>query len=110
MIEIIDKRKCVGCNACTQRCPVNCISMHEDEEGFLYPHVDLSKCIDCGMCEKVCPVIHQSPPQEPHHVYAAKNNDIQIRKASSSGGLFTALAQKVIAQGGVVFGAGFNPQ
>lgn len=52
MIQILDKHNCCGCNACVQKCPKQCISMHEDEEGFLYPIVDFAKCIDCHLCEK----------------------------------------------------------
>ena len=54
MLQITDKSKCCGCNACVQRCPKQCIVMHEDEEGFLYPQVDVTLCVDCGLCEKVC--------------------------------------------------------
>lgn len=55
MIEIIDKHSCCGCSSCVQKCPKKCISMYEDDEGFLYPVVDKEKCIDCGLCEIVCP-------------------------------------------------------
>ncbi len=108
MIYITDKQDCVGCNACTQRCPTSCISMQEDEEGFLYPYVNQSKCIHCGLCEKVCPVIHQASPGEPINTFAAKNMDDSIRRKSSSGGVFHALACNVLNEGGVVFGARFN--
>lgn len=108
MISITDKKDCCGCSACVQRCPKQCISMQEDEEGFLYPVVDTAHCIDCGLCEKVCPVIHQDAPREPKSVYAAKNPDDSIRISSSSGGGFTLLAEQVIARGGVVFGARFD--
>ena len=40
MINIIDKHNCCGCGACVKRCPKQCITMHEDNEGFLYPHVE----------------------------------------------------------------------
>ena len=56
MIEIKDKSKCSGCSACYSVCPKNCISMIEDEEGFLYPTVNKDDCIECGLCEKVCPL------------------------------------------------------
>ncbi|MEG1581426.1 MAG: 4Fe-4S binding protein, partial [Bacteroidaceae bacterium] len=108
MIEILDKKDCCGCNACVQRCPKQCIAMQEDEEGFIYPKVDASLCIECGLCEKVCPVMNQKAPRKPLKVYAAKNNDEKIRMKSSSGGVFTALAEKTISNGGVVFGARFN--
>lgn len=108
MIEIVEKSDCVGCEACVQRCPKQCIVMKEDAEGFLYPQIDIEKCIDCGLCERVCPVINQGEPRKPLVAYAAKNQDESVRLSSSSGGVFTALAEYVIAQGGVVFGARFD--
>ena len=108
MIQIEDKAKCCGCGACVQRCPKNCILLKEDGEGFLYPVVDKDNCVDCGLCEKVCPVLNQGEERKPLYVYAAKNEDEEIRKKSSSGGVFTLLAVQVIKNGGVVFGARFN--
>lgn len=108
MIDIKEKKNCCGCEACVQRCPKSCITMREDNEGFLYPEVDKNICIDCGLCEKVCPVINQAEERKPLAVYAAKHKDEQIRMASSSGGAFTAIAESVIDEGGVVFGARFN--
>ena len=108
MIEIKDKKDCCGCSACVQKCPKQCISLKEDDEGFLYPVVDKEACIDCGLCEKVCPVLHQGEPHKPLKVYAAKNQDEEIRRQSSSGGIFTLLAEKTIQDGGVVFGARFD--
>lgn len=108
MITIYNKQDCCGCNACVQRCPKQCITMKPDNEGFLYPIVDTATCIDCGLCEKVCPVINQGEPKEPLKVYAAYNKDEEIRLQSSSGGIFTLLAEETIKRGGVVFGVKFN--
>ena len=108
MIQILDKYNCCGCNACVQKCPKQCIYMQEDEEGFLYPDVDLDKCIDCLLCEKVCPCLNQERPKKPLACYSAKNTNEDIRRQSSSGGIFTAIAEKVIAEDGVVFGARFD--
>lgn len=108
MIQIIDKAKCCGCNACAQRCPKQCITMYEDEEGFLYPEVDVKDCIDCGLCEKVCPVLNQCESRLPLQVFAAKNKNEDQRLRSSSGGIFILLAEYIIKQGGVVFGARFD--
>lgn len=105
MIDIKNKQDCCGCSACTQRCPKQCITMAEDEEGFLYPQVDTSKCVDCHLCEKVCPVINKYEARTPLNVYAAKNSDDEVRLQSSSGGIFTLLAEQTIKDGGVVFGA-----
>lgn len=108
MIKLIEKKDCCGCYACLQSCPVKCIAMQEDNEGFLYPIIDKTICIDCGLCEKVCPVINQRSPQKPLKIYAAINKNQQIRNESSSGGIFTLLAEQIIEEGGVVFGARFN--
>lgn len=108
MIEITQKEHCCGCSACVHICPKHSISFQEDKEGFLNPKVDLETCVDCGLCEKVCPIINQDPEREPQKVYAAKNDDENIRLKSSSGGVFTLLAEKIIEEGGVVFGARFN--
>lgn len=108
MIDIKDKKDCCGCSSCTQRCPKQCITMQSDNEGFLYPIVDTAACIDCGLCEKVCPVINQSEPRKPLAIYAAYNKNEEIRLQSSSGGIFTLLAEETIKNGGVVFGVKFN--
>lgn len=110
MIRILDKSQCCGCEACRNICPRQCILMKEDKEGFLYPEVNLADCIDCGLCEKVCPVLHPAKERRPVAVYAAKHCDDNIRLVSSSGGVFTFIAEKVIDEGGVVFGARFNDQ
>ena len=108
MINIIDKHNCCGCSACAQRCPKQCITMQEDDEGFLYPLVDANICIDCGLCEKICPVLNQPQERKPLACYAAKNPDEMVRAKSSSGGIFTPLATAIIKEGGVVFGAKYN--
>lgn len=84
--------------------------MKEDEEGFRYPVVDASLCIDCGLCEKVCPVIHADKADTPHaqQGFLAQHKDEDIRKESTSGGAFTAIASWIIRQGGIVYGAGYR--
>ncbi len=56
-MEILEKEKCCGCESCAISCPVNCIQMQEDEEGFLYPFIDDSRCIGCYSCKRHCPVL-----------------------------------------------------
>ena len=110
MIHIEDKKECCGCWACYNACPKHCIGMKEDEEGFRYPVVDASLCIDCGLCEKVCPVIHADKTDTPHaqQGFLAQHKDEDIRKESTSGGAFTAIASWIIRQGGIVYGAGYR--
>ena len=125
MIEIEDKAKCCGCCACQNACPVHCIEMIEDVEGFYYPQIDREKCISCGKCERVCPVLkkHQitrkdSGLQKENNItsecavtdtsYIAVNKDEQIRMDSSSGGIFNLLGEYILESHGVVFGAAFE--
>lgn len=108
MINIKNKKDCCGCNACVQICSHKCITMYDDEEGFQYPKVDATKCLKCGLCERVCPVINQSNARKPLESFAAINPNEEVRLKSSSGGIFSLLAENVIAEGGVVFGAKFN--
>lgn len=84
--------------------------MLPDAEGFLQPVIDAAKCVQCGKCEAVCPVLHQGQPRTPLATYAAKAKDDGLRRISSSGGVFSLLARQVIARGGVVFGAAFEPE
>lgn len=108
MINIIDKHNCCGCEACVQACPKQCISFNEDTEGFRYPEVDKSLCVNCGVCEKVCPILTPYESHRPQKQYAAINPDEAIREQSSSGGIFTMLAERVICEGGCVFGVRFD--
>ena len=89
-------------------CPVRCIEMAEDAEGFLYPEADVKRCTDCHRCEQVCPVINPKKERTVREIYAAINKDDEVRVSSSSGGAFTVLAENVINEGGVVFGAAYD--
>lgn len=98
-------QNCTGCGACAAGCPVQCIEMQVDREGFRYPQLDTSRCISCQKCENVCPVIRKSPPQAQPRAYAVKHRDDAVRIRSSSGGVFPALAEFVLTNGGAVCGA-----
>ena len=115
------KENCTGCTACTAYC--HCLTMVLDAEGFRYPQVDLTECSRCGKCLTVCPMVSDSGAVLAHPgsfvkdtaapdsfplVFAAWNNDDSVRRNSSSGGVFTLLAQHVIESGGIVFGAAFD--
>lgn len=107
MINILDKHKCCGCSSCAQICPKGCIAMTADAEGFLYPKVDSARCVDCGACEAACPELQSLSESLPERVWAVKSTDEEVRRQSSSGGVFTALAEEILREGGVVFGAAF---
>lgn len=100
---------CYGCRACEQICPFNAIYMTTNEEGFLYPEIDYSKCKNCNLCKKVCP--HDSmflEKKQPLKCYAGKYNNEYSLEKSSSGGIFSALADYFLENNGYVVGCIFD--
>ncbi|MBR5471189.1 MAG: Coenzyme F420 hydrogenase/dehydrogenase, beta subunit C-terminal domain [Oscillibacter sp.] len=102
---LADHGRCTGCTACVNTCGVEAITMERDAEGFAYPVVDGAKCVRCGRCSAVCPLLHERETKPLPAVYAAWNKDDKIRRDSTSGGVFSALAEYVLEDGGVVYGA-----
>ncbi|TWH59748.1 coenzyme F420-reducing hydrogenase beta subunit [Desulfitobacterium sp. LBE] len=110
-VDEVNKTDCTGCRACEHICPKHCITMKADAEGFLYPFADESACINCGLCFQRCPQTFLTIPPNAFPaplVYAAKLRDRTVLLKSSSGGIFTALAQSVLDRNGVVFGCVFD--
>lgn len=106
---LVEKTLCIGCGSCAMICPHKCIKMEEDEEGFLYPKINLKKCVSCGLCEKSCPILMKSIEQTyKTKSFAAQNKNEEIRRNSSSGGVFFALALTIVNQGGVVCAAKYS--
>lgn len=109
MLNIKEKHNCSGCSACHNICPKKCIEMKQDDEGFCYPVVDETKCIKCGLCSRICPIINkQQANSQILRAFACINKNQEIRMKSSSGGAFSALAEYILENNGVVFGAGFD--
>lgn len=96
--------KCCGCRSCEQSCPVSAITFHENDEGFLYPQIDFEKCVSCGLCIKKCPVAQPEYQDFVQKGYAAYLNNRDALRKSASGGMFFAIAQYVLENGGIVFG------
>jgi coenzyme F420-reducing hydrogenase beta subunit len=109
-ICLADKELCTGCCACYDICPLNCINMDYDEEGFLYPAIDSDICSSCGACTKVCPVINYSEQAEQSipKTYLAWNLDETIRRQSTSGGISPIFVDYVLREGGAACGAAFD--
>lgn len=105
---IASKMDCSGCCSCYNACPQHCIDMKCDEEGFRYPVIDLERCVNCGICKKVCPVIHEYKGNSLGTAYACINTDENAHINSSSGGVFSLIAQYILKKSGVVFGAAFD--
>ncbi len=108
MEAICDKKLCSGCAACANICVKNAIQMKPDERGFLCPEIDPELCVDCRLCANVCPQNTEAKNACEGKVFAALNKDDTTREKSSSGGVFTALAQWILKKQGVVFGAAYD--
>lgn len=114
MVNLCAKELCTGCLACSQICSINAITP-QFIDGFLYPLIDPEKCIGCGLCVSSCPVINKAQikghsHKEEESCLAAWNKNVDVRMSSSSGGVFSAFAEKILNDGGVVFGAAWNEE
>ena len=103
-----DPASCYGCRACEQICPQQAIAMKENSEGFVYPELIEEKCIKCNLCAKVCPYDSPSSANMPIRAVAAQYKDREALLSSSSGGVFSALADYVISNNGYVAGCIFD--
>lgn len=107
-IRAVAKRQCCGCGACENICPVDAITMVQDQEGFFYPVIDQETCIHCGKCLKACPSTYERNVNwETPKCYAAYTDE-PVRDVSSSGGIFSLVAEQILENGGAVCGAAFN--
>lgn len=107
MPQLAPRDRCTGCGACSSGCPKGAIHMVPDKEGFLYPEIT-DGCVQCGHCAHVCPVLKQREHRTAPQVFAVWNRDPAVRRESTSGGAFSALAEYVLEGGGVVFGAALD--
>lgn len=109
MILFENKNQCCGCTSCANVCPCNAITMVADEEGFKYPEINGDLCIECGRCKAVCQIHSLKTEKEIEPmVYAAQNSDDETRAKSTSGGMFSVFANKILADGGVIYGVAYS--
>lgn len=100
-------KECTACGACVQKCPKACIAMREDENGFLFPHVEVEKCIECGQCDRVCHLNADMRNDYTKTAFACVHRSKEALKKSTSGGAFSAIAERIFSLGGVVYGCGY---
>lgn len=99
---------CTGCSACVQKCPNSCITLEENQYGFVYPKVDETNCISCNLCNNVCHLQNYTQRENVPTAYAAIHKDNNIVLKSTSGGVFSAIAEKILSDSGVVYGCSFD--
>ena len=106
--QLASKKECTGCLACIASCPKGALASYMDEDGHVYVDINKEKCIRCKKCEMVCKNSRNCFGTNnlfESKIYAAWINDNIIRKTSTSGGVFAAIAKNVIEKGGVVVGS-----
>ncbi|CDD36625.1 4Fe-4S ferredoxin iron-sulfur binding domain-containing protein [Clostridium sp. CAG:356] len=104
------KFKCTGCNCCKEICPKKAIKFESNKEGFLEYKIDKEKCINCGLCIKKCPQLNEIKKENFNtEYYAAHSKSEEVILKSTSGGMFTILAN-AIAQANeyAIFGCFFD--
>lgn len=108
-VQLFENEKdCCGCSACLNTCPKGAIEMREDAFGFTYPFIRQELCIGCEKCLQVCNFKNKENLHQPLAAYAAAAKNQNTLYGSASGGAFACAAEKIIGQGGIVFGAAFE--
>lgn len=103
-----NKTNCTGCAACYSACPVHCITMQQDEEGFLYPESS-NACIHCGLCEKVCPsFLPKTELKIEQKAVAAVSRDNEVWRRSASGGAFSEICRQWADDDTLIVGAAWD--
>lgn len=108
-IAIISHQACFGCGACAAKCPFSAIEIHPSPDGFDYPVVDAAKCTSCGLCLRSCPAENRvDADSEVIRAAVLQSGDSDELAQSSSGGVFSLLAKRVLEKGGRVYGAAWD--
>lgn len=106
---IIEKKRCTGCEACTNVCPANAISFKFDENGFSYPNIDMNLCVDCDACKIICTSrLEKKHNNYDNQAFAVWTKNKEVRFYSTSGGVFTELSNTILNSGGYIVGAQFK--
>lgn len=108
---------CTGCGACVNKCANDAIEYiyNYEKDGSMVAQINEGKCVSCHLCETVCPVLteHSNENQVVNECYAVWAND-EVRMQSSSGGIFTVIAEEMLNRGGyvcaVAYGSGFKAE
>lgn len=110
ILEKLERELCCGCAACHDICNHKAIQMKPNEEGFIYPHLINSKCTKCNLCDSVCPILNSNKSKYniEQESYAAQNNNTKTLLNSSSGGIFSAIAEYILNMNGIICGAAFD--
>ena len=105
-MKLASRNNCTACMCCIDTCNKGALQYNIDNNGYYYIETDKDKCVECGLCTKACPVLNKPKNTNTASVpYAAWSNNLPQRINSASGGIFSAIAEEIILNKGVVYGA-----
>ena len=97
-LNLSSKSKCCGCLSCKISCPKKAIEIIYDDIGTPYASINEKKCIQCGICANVCNYKNKKYLLKPLKGYVALTKNIKILNKSTSGGIFSTIAQKYLKE------------
>ena len=103
------KNSCIGCGACSYKCPTKAINIELGQDGFFKANIDKNKCVACKKCIEICPFIgkdeNNSLAQNDLYAY---QDCAKVLKNTSSGGAAYRLAKLLLHQGYSVIGCAYD--
>lgn len=108
--NFLPKNYCTGCGACVSVCPVNALSLQQDELGYYRSTIEYEKCVDCGKCSQICPALSlpKNNNRKDPSCYEFIAADQEVLNRSSSGGIFPLMANESFRRNGYVVGAAWT--
>jgi len=101
---------CCGCGACAAVCKKGAVTIQKNDAGFFHYTIDETRCVQCKQCKAVCPMtdVVATDMHESFALFAAKSNEKQVLRRSSSGGVAHALASALLKKGYAVCGCAYD--
>ena len=103
-MKICEENLCTGCSACINVCSRGAIQMLQGVNGHLFPVVNKSLCVECKACQKCCPNNNTITYHSPLRAYIASAKNSEDAQMSTSAGVASIIARKLLQTGGVVYG------
>ena len=103
---------CTGCGVCASICPLKCIEVKRESNGFYYASTN-QKCIGCGLCKSVCNKFYEEDMNNIHKIEKSKGYlmyslDDKVLEKTSSGGIGKEICEYGLDDGYKVCGVVYD--